>query len=180
MMPGNEDRSVTLAQLLASREARQSRQKAWLTRHGVALVSFTVVAPGPVKDSDMTRRIFHHGVKAIQALAQRRQWAVRALESFALVTGPEALMAINAPAHEVKQAAIMLEHTHLLGRLWDIDVLTPQGEILTRQRFALPPRHCLLCSRPAALCAREQSHSLAELLAYMEARLNDAELAALG
>lgn len=175
-----EGRAVTLAQLLASREARQFRQKTWLARHGVTLVSFTVVSPGPVKDSAVIRRIFSHGIKALQALAQRHHWVVRALETQALVTGPEGLMAINASAEEVKRAAIMLEHTHLLGRLWDIDVLTPQGGILTRQQFALPARHCLLCSRPAALCSREQTHSLADLLAYMESRLDEAELAAHG
>ena len=81
----------------------------------------------------------------------------------------------NAPAQTVKRAAIALEQTHLLGRLWDIDVLTPQGEILSRQQFSLPPRACLICSRAAVLCAREQSHTLAELLAHMEARLNDVE-----
>ncbi|MDU7389689.1 citrate lyase holo-[acyl-carrier protein] synthase [Atlantibacter hermannii] len=175
MTPRFEDRAVTLPELLASRDARQARQTAWLQRHGVTLISFTVVAPGPVKDCDLTRRIFSHGLLALDALATRAGWPVKARASFAFVTGPEALIAINAPAPAVKQATISLEQTHPLGRLWDIDVLTPHGEILSRQQFSLPPRTCLICSRPAALCAREQTHTLAQLLAHMEARLNDVE-----
>jgi len=175
MTPRLEDRAVTLTELLASRDARQARQHAWLQRHGVTLISFTVVAPGPVKDCDLTRRIFSHGLLALEALATRAAWPVNARASFALVTGPEALFAINAPAQAVKQATIALEQTHPLGRLWDIDVLTPHGDILTRRQFSLPPRACLICSRAAALCAREQTHTLAQLLAQMEALLNDAE-----
>lgn len=174
-MTRSADRAVTLPALLASRDARQARQTAWLKQHGVTLISFTVVAPGPVKDSDLTRRIFSHGLQALDHMARNAGWPVITEASFALITGPEALWAVNAPAQTVKRAAITLEQTHLLGRLWDIDVLTPQGEILSRQQFSLPPRACLICSRAAVLCAREQSHTLAELLAHMEARLNDVE-----
>lgn len=174
-MTRSADRAVTLPALLASRDARQARQTAWLKQHGVTLISFTVVAPGPVKDSDLTRRIFSHGLQALDHMAGNAGWPVITQASFALITGPEALWAVNAPAQVVKRAAIALEQTHLLGRLWDIDVLTPQGEILSRQQFSLPPRACLICSRAAVLCAREQSHTLAELLAHMEARLNDVE-----
>ena len=174
-MTRSADRAVTLPALLASRDARQARQTAWLKQHGVTLISFTVVAPGPVKDSDLTRRIFSHGLQALDHMAGNAGWPVITQASLALITGPEALWAVNAPAQTVKRAAIALEQTHLLGRLWDIDVLTPQGEILSRQQFSLPPRACLICSRAAVLCAREQSHTLAELLAHMEARLNDVE-----
>ncbi len=40
---------VSIPELLASRDERQARQRAWLTRHATPLVSFTVVAPGPIK-----------------------------------------------------------------------------------------------------------------------------------
>lgn len=62
--------AVSIPELLASRDERQARQHAWLTRHHAPLVSFTVVAPGPIKDSALTRRIFNHGVTALLALAE--------------------------------------------------------------------------------------------------------------
>ncbi len=40
---------VSIPELLASRDERQARQRARLTRHATPLVSFTVVAPGPDK-----------------------------------------------------------------------------------------------------------------------------------
>ncbi|MEA7571641.1 citrate lyase holo-[acyl-carrier protein] synthase, partial [Salmonella enterica subsp. enterica serovar Virginia] len=43
--------------------------------------------------------------------------------------------------------SIALEQRYPLGRLWDIDVLTAEGEILSRRHFALPARRCLLCGQ---------------------------------
>lgn len=84
-------------------------------------------------------------------------------------------MSIEAPAHDLKLATIELEHSHPLGRLWDIDVLTPEGEILSRRHFALPARRCLLCGQSAAECARGKTHALSGLLSQMEALLHDAD-----
>ncbi|MBB1200195.1 citrate lyase holo-[acyl-carrier protein] synthase [Enterobacteriaceae bacterium 89] len=169
------DSPITLSSLLASRDARQRRQQDWIARHCTALISFTIVAPGAVKDSQLTRRIFNHGVSAWQDLAQKSGWIIREKQMFVADGGPEAFFAIEAPAAELKQAAIRLEHQHPLGRLWDIDVLTPEGEILSRRHFALPVRRCLLCEQSAAACARGRRHPLADLLARMEGLLDDAD-----
>ncbi|EAR9629123.1 2-(5'-triphosphoribosyl)-3'-dephospho CoA synthase, partial [Salmonella enterica] len=85
------------------------------------------------------------------------------------------LLAIDAPAQALKQATIALEQRYPLGRLWDIDVLTAEGEILSRRHFALPARRCLLCGQGAAECARGKTHALTDLLIHMEALLHDAD-----
>ncbi|MDU5729959.1 MAG: citrate lyase holo-[acyl-carrier protein] synthase [Citrobacter freundii] len=161
--------AVSIPELLASRDKRQARQQDWLTRHSAPLVSFTVVAPGPIKDSALTRRIFNHGVTALLALAEQSAWIVREQTALVSASGPEGLLSIEAPAHDLKLA------TNPLGRLWDIDVLTPEGEILSRHHFALPARRCLLCEQSAADCARGKTHALSDLLTQMEALLHDAD-----
>ncbi|ARD40043.1 citrate lyase holo-[acyl-carrier protein] synthase [Edwardsiella ictaluri] len=167
--------TVTLPELLLSRECRQSRQTAWLARHTCTLISFTVVSPGPVKDSPLTRRIFNAGIAALNQLAQRQEWSIREQRSLDFATGPEGLMAIDASAERVKWATIALEQSHPLGRLWDMDVVASDGQILSRGDHQLPARRCLICQRPAVLCARERRHDVAQLLAHMEALLHDAE-----
>lgn len=171
---------ITLPQLIASRDARKARQQEWLEHHAITLISFTVVAPGPVKDSELTRRIFNHGLRALRQIAEQSAWEIKKQISLALPTGPEGLLAIDAPAYQVKRMAMELEQTHPLGRLWDIDVLEPHGKILSRSDFELPPRNCLICKQPATVCAREQTHPLADLIAHMEAMLHDAENAVHG
>ncbi|STI87627.1 apo-citrate lyase phosphoribosyl-dephospho-CoA transferase [Escherichia coli] len=50
----------------------------------------------------------------------------------------------------------------------DIDVLTPEGEILSRRDYSLPPRSCL-CASKAQPSARGKTHQLTDLLNRMEA-----------
>ena len=167
--------AVSIPELLASRDERQARQQDWLTRHSAPLVSFTVVAPGPIKDSELTRRIFNHGVTALLALAEQSAWIVREQAALVSASGPEGMLSIAAPARDLKLATLELEHSHPLGRLWDIDVLTPEGDILSRRDYSLPPRRCLLCEQSAAVCARGKTHQLTDLLNRMEALLNDVD-----
>ena len=81
--------AVSIPELLASRDERQARQHAWLTRQHAPLVSFTVVAPGPIKDSELTRRIFNHGVIALLALAKQSSWIVREQTALVSASGPD-------------------------------------------------------------------------------------------
>ena len=127
--------AVSIPELLVSRDERQARQHAWLKRHPVPLVSFTVVAPGPIKDSEVTRRIFNHGVTALRALAAKQGWQIQEQAALVSASGPEGMLSIAAPARDLKLATIELEHSHPLGRLWDIDVLTPEGDILPPRLF---------------------------------------------
>lgn len=76
--------AVSIPELLASRDERQARQQDWLTRHSAPLISFTVVAPGPIKDSELTRRIFNHGVTALLALAEQSARIVRSKQRWFL------------------------------------------------------------------------------------------------
>ncbi|QKN82257.1 citrate lyase holo-[acyl-carrier protein] synthase [Scandinavium goeteborgense] len=168
-------RVITLPELLTSRDARQARQQAWLAQYRLPLISLTTLAPGPVKDSELTRRIFNHGLRALREYLAASGWEIRYQACFGLATGPEGLLAVDAPALALKQTAIALEQKHPLGRLWDIDVLNPQGEILSRTALALPTRRCLLCENDARICARERAHPLGDLLSRMEALLHAAD-----
>lgn len=168
-------RAVTLDELLASRDARQARQQLWLKKYATPLISFTTLAPGPVKDSTLLRSVFNHGLRALRQRLDESGWEIKNQLCLGLPTGAEGLLAVDAPAQALKAVAIELEQHSPLGRLWDIDIFTPQGKMLSRSAFSLPPRRCLLCERDAKLCAREGTHSLPDLLSRMETLLHDAD-----
>ncbi|MFI8415851.1 citrate lyase holo-[acyl-carrier protein] synthase [Serratia sp. NPDC078593] len=168
------NRAVTLPELLTSRESRQARQQAWLARHHTTLLVLTLVVPGAVKDSPLTRRIFNLGWQALQPLMVEPGWQCLQNEVLALPTGCEGYLALHADARLVKDFAMQLEVKQSIGRLWDIDVLDAQGRILSRSDVGLPPRRCLLCAQAANVCARLRRHSPEQLLAEMERVLNAA------
>ncbi|HAW4283726.1 TPA: citrate lyase holo-[acyl-carrier protein] synthase, partial [Escherichia coli] len=94
--------AVSIPELLVSRDERQARQHVWLKRHPVPLVSFTVVAPGPIKDCEVTRRIFNHGVTALRALAAKQGWQIQEQAALVSASGPEGMLSIAAPARDLK------------------------------------------------------------------------------
>jgi holo-ACP synthase len=65
-----------------------------------------------------------------------------------------------------------IEDHHLLGRLWDVDVIDPSGTSVSRQRLDLPARLCLLCDQAAHACARSGAHALHDLQRAVEDKIN--------
>lgn len=167
---------VSLPELLASRESRQLRQQRWLAKHSVTLISLTIVSPGAIKDTPLTRSIFNLAWQGITTLCSKQRWISLEREVFMLATGLEGFIAIDQPAELVKRAAMTLEQEHPIARLWDIDIINTQGHILSRRDMKLAPRSCLICQQDARICARNRIHSIAELLTVMEALLDDTSL----
>ena len=71
-------------------------------------------------------------------------------------------------AVKIKKLMTTMEETHILGRLFDIDVLDANGQKLSRDM----PRRCLLCDKQAQICARSRRHSVSELTAKIAAMLS--------
>lgn len=154
--------------MLTCRELRQARQKEWLARYSATLISVTIVAPGPIKDSKLTRQIFNLACSALQQLSDHENWRPLAAETFDLPTGAEALIALAIPAEAVKRKVVELEQNHPVGRLWDIDVIDSAGRILSRTDSGMPTRRCLVCNEDARICGRSRAHSFEALTKAME------------
>jgi holo-ACP synthase len=100
-------------------------------------------------------------------------WEIVRHDARLLITGPESFWSVNAPASQVKKATILLEESHPLGRLWDIDVFCPENGLLSRKSVGENKRRCFICDEPAHVCSRMRRHSLHSLQTVMEARIND-------
>ncbi len=155
--------AVDLAAMLARREARAARQRALVARHARPVVTLTLVAPGPVKDTAAARAAYAAAREAIRCMLDDAGHAIEAAEDSLLATGPEAMFVVDADPLELKRALVALEERHPLGRLWDLDVTTCDGAGVGRAQLGLPARRCLVCAEPAHACARAQRHPLAEL-----------------
>ena len=71
-------------------------------------------------------------------------------------------MSFDGDADDAKRAAVEIEETAPWGRVFDIDVITRDGQ-LSRKTLGLPARKCLLCNEEAKVCARAGRHSQVEL-----------------
>ena len=63
-------------------------------------------------------------------------------------------LVFNLPAEHLKQRCIQLEDS-AVGRLYDLDVIAPDGIKLSREEV----QTCLVCGGPVTLCACSRTHT---------------------
>ena len=159
-----EGPEVTLEAMLEARDRRAGRQRLMREAYGCALVSFTLNIAGPVKTFPLARQTFEEGKLQISRQITRSHWTVAQEETTDQFTGYEALWAVYAAPLDLKLSMASIEEWHPLGRLFDIDVIDPDGAGVNRGQAGFPERACLVCGKPGAGCARDRSHPLEEIL----------------
>ncbi len=155
---------VSLQQILDTRERRVQKQQELLKRFGKTLICFTMNIPGPVKVSPEIRAAFKIGNSLLHDL-----FTVLYEEDTSSFTGCEKFYIVDDVAAAAKQKCLIAEESSPAGRLFDMDVLTPEGEKISRKS----PRKCLICSKDAAVCGRSRTHSVEELQAATNTLLED-------
>ena len=174
------ERDVELMEMLEARDRRARRQRELLEQYRLPLISFTMNIAGPVKNGPLIRRGFRLGRRLLLEQLERMGVPCVFREERDEAAGCEGLYAADAAPGALKELTCALEDGTELGRLFDMDVLTPEGSKLDRPS----PRKCLICGGPAKICARCRVHPVPELQEktrqLLETGLNrhDAETAA--
>ena len=156
-------REVSMMEILEAREARVSRQRALAVEYGLPLVSFTLNIAGPVKNSSVIRRAFREGMSRLSDALQTTRMTIRHQEEIDRHTGCETILAVQGDPWAIKRLCVELEEEDSLGRLFDMDVLTPDGVKLGRADLGAESRRCLVCGKPGKGCASRRLHSTEEL-----------------
>lgn len=159
--------TITLEQLLASRDARRDMQQRLMAAHpGLALVCLTVVVPGSVKRNRQSLTVARAAVEALRAAFHPAEGLMMERD---LATGYEAYVLVALTPEEAKRTACRIEEEHPLGRLFDIDVMRHDGVPMTRAEVGGSVRRCLVCGREARFCMRNHSHTQQELWQRIDA-----------
>lgn len=170
----NDGPTVTLEEILLAKEQRVLRQQMTISRYNAAIISLTLVMPGPIKKNSAADYLFKQAIKAIKNQLDAHNIPILSQQYNYLTTGHEAILAVNFPAMQLKSLCIALEIDHPLGRLWDIDVIDPISQTsVSRSQFAFAPRRCLVCGQEAKVCGRMRKHTMDELFAAMAKIVND-------
>jgi holo-ACP synthase/triphosphoribosyl-dephospho-CoA synthase len=163
-------REATLMEVLDNREKRVRRQQELLGEFSQTLICLTMNIPGPVKYSDLIAASYGLGKQKLLDLLRSSGMRLLHQEEVCAVTGCEGFFVVAAPAQQVKALTVGLEDSSEFGRLLDIDVLTAEGEKLSRTAG----RKCLICGKPASVCGPVRAHSAAELWRKTEEILHSA------
>lgn len=154
---------ITIQDMMDARERRAAKQKALLDRYRHTLLCFTMNIAGPEKDN----ALIHQGMDIGHALLGQsflRLGIEPIFQKFdAARTGCERFYVLPLAPEEAKRMGTDIEEASPLGRLFDMDVIRPDGTKVERQEIGLPGRRCLICGGEVWLCARARAHSAAEL-----------------
>ena len=159
--------NVDLEQMLMARERRAEIQNKMLAgaRNGQCLVCLTMNIAGDVKRTPMTRMLFDHGIELMESIG----FSVRDKMLLDEVTGSEAFWLFDEEGEPVKYMLEAIEEAFPAARLYDFDVILPDGGKLSRD----VARRCLICDEPAAECARSRRHGLEAVRKATDSLLKD-------
>ena len=154
---------VTLLEMLEAREKRAAWQRRLLSAYGKPAVCFTMNIPGPIKNNSLIRRGYALGKGLLEQQLMAAGIATVYFEEVQEKTGNEGIFLLDADPLAVKAVTVAIEDHAPVGRLFDMDVLRPDGQKVDRQALGLSGRKCLICGGPAQACARSRAHTVAQL-----------------
>ena len=155
--------TVSLVQMLDARERRVQYQQELLAQYHKPLICFTMNICGPIKDSPLIRRGFARGRQLLRQQFLRAKLAPLYQDTVREVTGCEAFYVLDADPLTIKKFTTDIEDATPLGRLFDMDVIRPDGLKVDREELNLEGRCCLICGGPAKVCSSRRIHTVAEL-----------------
>ncbi len=156
-------READLSSVLSARDERAALQQSLLKEFKRPLICFTMNIPGPIKDSPLIRRAYFCGRSELESMLQEQHFGVLCRRETLAFTGCEIQYAVDADAGDLKEACIRIEETHPLGRLFDMDVIRPDGTKLDRSGAGRAERGCIVCGKPGRECASRRIHSVSQL-----------------
>lgn len=160
---------ISLSQILDAKEQRVCCQQEMMSRETGSfpktLISFTLNIAGAIKSFPLFTQAFVEGKR--QILRELSYAGVEILEKreFCGKTGDECYLLVRESPKKIKELMVAIEEGSELGRLFDIDVMSPDIPKISRSDLGLPPRKCLVCGQKAAVCARSRAHSIEEIWA---------------
>lgn len=167
------ENQVDLEEVLKNRDNRRNKIKKNLKNHPDKIViSYKLNTPGPEKINESLVALFDKGLEEIIAKINESIWNYELAEMWEEKTGKEAILLVTGDEIEVKKSMVDLEDGSKIGRLFDIDVISKDGDI-SRRDLKLEPRKCLICGGPVTICSRSRRHSVKEMQECIEKILED-------
>lgn len=167
-----EGRAVSVSDLVQAQERRERREREQLDRLAAPIIEVGLDLPGPKKRLPFSDATMREAVKLVRAQLEARRVPVLHERQHSDAGGVKTLLSVRARPAELKRWMVQIEDAKPLGRLFDIGVLADSVRV-ERASLGASQRRCLLCDRPAQVCARNRAHPTDRLVATAERLMRD-------
>ena len=160
-----EDRKVVLKEVLDFREEKvQVQTRMHMEYPEGTVVSLGMNIPGPVKTGSSIFNAFCEGKRALRRAILEETGTIAEAQILKEKAGYAAVYLIKGlEGRRLKEIAVLLEETHPLGRIFDVDVLKDNQESISRTELGAGRRKCLICNGDAKVCGRSRAHTVQDL-----------------
>ncbi|MBS4534735.1 citrate lyase holo-[Clostridium sp. D2Q-14] len=158
----------SLKDILKAKDDRVAFHEELLEKFNSPIISYKLNIPGSVKYNNLIKKIFDEGLFEIMKILDEHKIEIIYKKVIYKDSGPEAFISFKCSPFKVKDLCTKLEDKHILGRIFDIDILNDKGLQISRQDKNKKPRKCLLCDKSAFECGRSRDHDLKDLLIKIE------------
>ncbi|NLY19991.1 MAG: triphosphoribosyl-dephospho-CoA synthase CitG [Tissierellia bacterium] len=156
--------------ILDSREERAKLQRELIGEYNQPVISFTLNIPGIRKNSNRYAKVHRLGVQLI--LDSINEEEILYSDYKELETGNEFYLVAEVDPIELKIMTSEIENMHILGRIFDIDVIDTDYKSISRTEIGLEKRKCIVCGNEAYGCVRSKAHSLEEVLEVIDEKID--------
>lgn len=172
-----EIREVTIMEVLNFRDEKvEIQRKLHRSNPKAMVVSLGMNIPGPIKSGSSIFRAFCEGQKALKQMICAESGIIIEEKKLEKTAGYAAIYLVDGINKQVlKEKAIFLEEMHPLGRIFDIDVLGENLDVVSRTDVGVSQRKCLICNNDAKVCGRSRAHAVQELQEKVEAIIRNWE-----
>ncbi len=152
-----------LQRVLDAREKRAQQRQNWADRKRLSLsLSFNI--PGyPKSDNTITSAFTEVKKDLVRYITScRLSFNLKESKTTCDYAGDFFILPLSEKAENPKEIKALFENfeaNHPLSRLIDVDIFSSEGLPISSNKA----KKCLICSKPAIVCMREQNHSLEEL-----------------
>jgi len=152
-----------LQRVLDAREKRAQQRQNWADRKRLSLsLSFNI--PGyPKSDNTITSAFSEVRKDLIRYITScRLSFNLKESETTSDYAGDFFILPLSVNTDNPKEIKALFEDfegNHPLSRLIDVDIFSAEGLPVSSNKA----KKCLICSKPAIVCMREQNHSFEEL-----------------
>ena len=156
--------SLILKEILEARENRAKTQRELINIFRTTVVSFTLNIPGAQKRNSIFTKVHEKGIYLLEEELGKQNINIVGQIVKSTAAGDEAFFTVDVDPINAKKITASIENKNELGRLFDFDVFTAEGEQVSRMEIGLSERKCILCNKSAKVCGRSRKHSIDELL----------------
>lgn len=150
------------------------RQQRFISKYALPLVVVNTHVPTELAQRPYVNSIYESAMQAVEEQLAKLANIILDHEIVQDKLGVEATLVVKgSTATELKKAMAYIENNHTLGRLMNIDIISPQGRAISRKENQMEARRCVICDGAASYCATHHRHSIADLDAHISHLVED-------